>query len=86
MEKKQFSNVVPVLIDMHSKGPSINYVVSVGGGGWGGGGIVAPKTIYCIDPTLKKDNKGGKGGQKFLILRRHSLWIAPKTKKIVKLV
>ena len=46
---------------------------------------MAPKTIYCIDPTLKKDNKGGKGGQKFLILRRHSLWIAPKTKKNSKI-
>ena len=49
------------------KGPSINYVVSVGEGG------------SLNDDLLlnKKDDKGG-GGQKSPILRRHSLWTAPK--------
>ena len=51
----------------HPRGPSINYVVSVGGG------RVAPKTIYCIDLTLKK----GRGSQKLPIMRRHSLWTVP---------
>ena len=37
----------------YCKGPSINYVVSVGGRG------VDPKTIYYIDPIFdKKDDKG----------------------------
>ena len=40
------------------KGPHINYVASV----------VAPKTIYYIDFTYKKDNKGGGGAQKLPIL------------------
>ena len=74
-KKKQFSNVVPVLIDMHSKGPSINYVVLVGG--WG----VAPKTIYYIDLNLMKKKTRGEGAQKSPILRRHSLWTAPKREK-----
>ena len=47
-----------------SKGPSINYVVSVGG-----------RALLRI-----KDDKGGRG-QKFPILRRHSLWTAPKLKQ-----
>ena len=51
-----------------SKGPSINYVVSVGG---------RPKDDLLHRPYLiKKDDKGG-GGQKLSILRRHSLWTAP---------
>ena len=56
-----------------SLGPSINYVVSVGGGG----DLGSPKTIYYIvNPTLKKTTRRG-GVQKALILRRHSLWTAP---------
>ena len=56
---------------IYSKGPSINYVVSVGGRGRG----VAPKTIYYIlrNYLIKKTTRG----QKWLILRRHSLWTAP---------
>ena len=39
--------------------------------------VIAPKTIYYIDLILlnKKDNKEG---QKWSILRRHSLRTAPK--------
>ena len=58
-------------INSNSAGSSTNYVVSVGGEGG-----EAPKTFYYIDPTYKKDKKGG-GGQKSPILRRHSLWTGP---------
>ena len=52
-------------------GPSINYVISVGGRG-------SPKDDLLHRPYFyKKDDKGG-GGQKLPILRRHSLWTAPK--------
>ena len=40
-------------------GSSINYVVSVGGGG----DLGSPKTIYYINPTLKKDDKEGRGSK-----------------------
>ena len=59
-KKKQFSNVVPVLIDMHSKGPSINYVVSVGGGG--GGRDCGPKDDLLHRPYFKKRQQGGERG------------------------
>mgnify|MGYP007045178060 CR=1 FL=1 len=51
-------------------GPSINYVVSrVEGGG---------QKLQILHS--KKRRLTGGGGQKFLILRRHSLWSTPKVK------
>ena len=41
---------------MYTKGSSINYVVSVGGGR-----VSAPRTIYYIDLILN-NNKNDKGG------------------------
>ena len=39
----------------------------------------APKMIYTgLKYLLKKVDRGERGGQKLLILRRHCLWTAPK--------
>ena len=43
---------------MVPKGPSINYVVSVGGSG------VAPKTIFYRPYFIKKTTRGGRRGSK----------------------
>ena len=51
----------------YHKGPSINYVVSVGRGGGSNISIL----------LSKKGNKEWGGGQKSPILRQHSLWTAP---------
>ena len=51
----------------YDKGPSMNYVVSIGGEG----GRKLP-----ILPN-KKTTKMGEGGQKSPILRQHSLWTVP---------
>ena len=53
----------------YDKGPSINYVVSVGGKG---GGQKLP--ILHSKKTTKREG----GGQNLPILRQHSLWTAPK--------
>ena len=51
----------------YREGPSINYVVSVGGKG----------IKNCRFYTVKRRLRGGRG-QKLSILRRHSLWTAPE--------
>ena len=52
------------------KGPSINYVVSVKGGG-------SPKDDLLNRPYLIKKTTRGGGGKTLPILRQHSLWTAP---------
>ena len=57
------------------QGPSINYVVSVGGKGG------SPKDNLLHRPYLIKRRQEGEG-QKLPILRRHSLWTAPQQKNV----
>ena len=57
-----------LLILMEYRGPSINYVVSVGEEG----GQKLPIL------QSKKTTKREEGGQNFSTLRQHSLWMAPK--------
>ena len=53
---------------LYAQGPSINYVVSVGGGG---------QKLPILHS--KMTTKSGGGGQKSPILRRHTSWTAPYT-------